>query len=187
MKKIDKKNLIIVISVIAIIIVVIGSIIYFNKEEEIVVDNKNEIIPTEEISDVQLRNTNLVLYYINKDTGEIEAENRKIDSKKLMNNAPKEIIKIWLKGPENENLICGCLENTKVNNIKINDDCAIVDFSKEFLDNRENVDELKNIYCIVNTLTELKEINYVQILIDGKENVYYGNINLSEKYLKLNE
>jgi spore germination protein GerM len=62
-----------------------------------------------------------------------------------------------------------------------------VDFSKEFLDNRENVDELKNIYCIVNTLTELKEINYVQILIDGKENVYYGNINLSEKYLKLNE
>lgn len=186
MKKINKKNYYIIISVILIIVFLIIGIIYINREEEVVNDIK-EIIPTEEISDEQLRSTIISLYYINKNTGEIEVENKKIDSKKILNNTYNEILNMWINGPESNNLMCGCSKDTKINNIEIKNNCAVIDFSKEFLDNKDNVDELKNIYCIVNTLTELKEINCVKILIDGEENVYYGNINLSEKYIRLNE
>ena len=36
-------------------------------------------------------------------------------------------------------------------------------------------------------MTELTEINSVKILINGQENNYLGEFNLSEKYVKLNE
>ena len=49
------------------------------------------------------------------------------------------------------------------------------------------INELRIVYCIVNTLTELNEINSVKILIDGEENVYFGSVNLSEEYFRLKE
>lgn len=184
MKKINKKTTFIIITII-LSVIFLGGIAFSRKG--IVIENISEIIPNEEISDEQLRYTKILLYYINEETGEIEAEYKKIDSKILVENAPEEIIRIWLAGPEGEKIICGCSENTKLNNIKIENDCAVVDFSQEFLEKEENIEELKIVYCIVNTLTELNEINSVKILINGEENIYYGSINLSEKYVRLNQ
>ncbi len=48
-------------------------------------------------------------------------------------------------------------------------------------------EEVKVVYCIVNTLTELTEVDCVRILVDGQENKYLGNINLSEKYVRLGD
>ena len=47
------------------------------------------------------------------------------------------------------------------------DDCAVLDFSEEFLNYNKNDEKIKNniINCIVNTLTELTEVNKVK----GKE------------------
>lgn len=182
----NKKNIIILICVIFLIITIIIGWSYFNSEEEVI--NNSEIVPEEEISDEQLRNTIISLYYINKDTNEIEIESRLIDAKILLNNPYNELINIWLNGANSEKLITGCSKNVKVNNINLNGDCLEIDFSKEFIDEYEgNVgEELKVVYSIVNTVTELTEVNCVKILIDGQENQYLGNINLSEKYLKIN-
>ena len=67
-------------------------------------------------------------------------------------------------------------------------DCLSVDFSKEFIEEftGEKGEESKVIYGIVNSLTELTEINSVKILIDGEENKYLGDFNLSEKYFRIN-
>ena len=54
-------------------------------------------------------------------------------------------------------------------------DCVVLDFSSEFLNfDKEN----KNILLdsIVNTLTELTEVNKVKILIDGNDNDKFNEI-----------
>ena len=56
-------------------------------------------------------------------------------------------------------------EGTKVNKAEINGDCVTVDLSQEFL----NSSGTNAIYAIVNSLTELKEVNSVKFLIDGEE------------------
>ena len=50
-------------------------------------------------------------------------------------------------------------------------DCLVIDFSQEILNyNKEEKNAKENIInTIVNTMTELTEINRVKFLIDGKE------------------
>ena len=158
--KINGKKLFFIAVILLIIILLIAVWSYINGDEE-VINDVQEIVPSEEITDEQLRNTSISLYFVNKETGEIEVESRTI----------------------------GCSGELKINKIEINKNCAIVDFSEEFLKktNDENISELKIIYCVVDTLTELTEIDSVKILINGQENIYFGNINLSEEYYRLAE
>lgn len=183
----NKKILIIIFSII-ILIVIFFLWTYLNADEEVVNEIK-EIVPQEEISDEQLRSTNILLYFVNKDTGEIEVESRLIDAKILLEDPCKQLLNLWILGPNNEKLDTYCSKNIKINNIEIIDNCAIVDLSKEFIDGYTGIEELnlKVIYCIVNTLTELKEVESVKILIDGQQNEYLGNINLYENYYRLSE
>ncbi len=175
--------------VIGILIIILGIILwsYFNRDEE-VIKKSNEIVPEEEISDEQLRNTIISLYFINKESGELEIENKLIDAKKLLNNPYEELIKLWLQEPNNKQLSNNCSKNVKLNNVKIDGSCVIVDLSNEFINEYNGTDNQipQVIYGIVNTLTELNEVDSVKILIDGKENMYLGSFNLSEKYYRIN-
>lgn len=176
--------------IMGILLIVLGIVLwsYFNSDEE-VINESQEIIPEAEISDEQLRNTVVSLYFINKESGEIEFESKLIDAKILLNNPYEELINLWLKGPNNEKFETYCSEDVKLNSVEIKNDCAIIDFSKEFIENytgKEN-DAIKVIYCIVDTLTELTEVNSIRILIDGKEGQYLGNFNLSETYYRISE
>lgn len=177
------------IIVVCILIIILGIILwsYFNGEEE-VINNVQEIVPEEEISDEQLRNTIISLYFINKETGEIEVESRLIDAKKLLINPYNELVNLWILGPNSEKLKTGCSSEVKINCIELVENCAVVDLSKNFIDeyNGEKDSELKVVYCLVNTLTELTEVDSVKFLIDGQENQYLGSVNLSEKYYRVN-
>jgi spore germination protein GerM len=64
--------------------------------------------------------------------------------------------------------------------VKIENGCAIINFSNEFLNYENEENKLKIINSIVNTLTNLKEINSIKILINGKENE-----NLLDEYCKI--
>lgn len=176
--------------VIAILLIILGVVLwsYYNGDEE-VINSTQEITPQEEISDEQLRNTIVSLYFINKDTGETEIESKLIDAKILLNNPYEELVKLWLAGASNEKLGNNCSKNVVLNSAKLEGECVTVDFSKHFIDEYAGDEEgkIKVVYCLVNTLTELTEVNYVRILIDGEENIYFGNFNLSEKYAKLNQ
>lgn len=175
--------------VIGILLIILGIVLwsYYNRDEK-VISNTIDITPEQEISDEQLRNTILSLYFIDKETSEIKIESKLIDAKLLMDNPYEKIIKFWLEGPTNNKLKNNCSKNIKINNIILNDDCLVIDFSEEFIAEYLGTEEEKisTIYCLVNTLTELNEINSIKILINGEENKYLGNFNLSEKYLKLN-
>ena len=181
-----KKLYFIVIGVLLLILaVVLWS--YFNRDEEVINESK-EITPEVEISDEQLRNTIVSLYFINSENGEIESESKMIDAKILMEDPCEKLINLWFAGANNAKLKTNCSAEVKINSVKLDGDCAVIDLSKEFIEgyNGKENEEIKVIYCLVNTLTELTEVNSVKILVDGEENKYLGNFNLSEKYFRLN-
>lgn len=177
-----KNKKIIIISAVIIAIIGIVILIYCSMSVE-KLDNKvieNEIIPEEEISDEQLRETTINLYYINK-FYEITPEMRKMDSKILLENPYKEVMNLLIEGPISEELKTGFPENVCINNIEKNGDCLIIDFSKEFIENQEDNEEIQGLVIsqIVNTMTQFTEINGVKILIEGEANLSFRNGNIS--------
>ena len=159
-----------IILILILIILFIGYLIYKN-------NNKNkttyvEYIPEEEITDKQLRTTIITLYFVDKNNLTITPEARQIDAKELLDNAPLKLINLLIEGPKSENLIKIIPENTKINNAEIIGNVVCLDFSEDFI-MEQNLGEEKEkliIESIVKTVTELKEINKVKILINGEEN-----------------
>ena len=158
----NKKRIIIIVSI---FIVLISGGIYFisnyknNKEIE-------EILPEEEISEEQLRQTIVSLYYVNKETRELMPEARLVDVKVLINDPYLKLINLLIEEPKNSNLKSAMPNGTTINKVELKGDILFVDFSKEFIENHEGgIENEKNtIYSIVNTMTELTEINGIKIL-----------------------
>mgnify|MGYP003292141282 CR=1 FL=1 len=178
-----------IIILIILIILFVGYLIYKNIKNK----NTNEIleyIPEEEITDEQLRETIITLYFMNMDTGNLMAEARKIDAKELLDNPYKKIIELLIEGPKNERLVKLIPENTKLNNAEIINDIIYLDFSSEFINEQSlgEEQEKKIINSIINTLTELNEVNGIYITINGEKDlgfpdngVKFNNIFTREK------
>lgn len=175
MKK--KEGILVVVILLLIVLALGGVLIFYNKNSN--EENKivNEYTPQEEITEDQLQNTIISVYFINKETKEINPEARTIKVNLLINNPYKYLIEQLIEGPKNEKLEKGIPENTKLNKVELKEDILYIDFSKEFIENapkgKEN--EQKIIETIVKTVTELNEVNYIKILIDGKENEAFAD------------
>ena len=182
-----KKKTIIILSIMLIAIIGI-TILYFrgNIEYEYV---NNEIEPEEEISDDQLRQTMISVYYVDKNSNEIMPEVKIIDAKNLLNNPYEVLINYLLEGPKSENLKKAIPDGVKLNSVNLKSGVLYVDFSKEFIENHPGgeIEESNTIYTIVNTVTELTEVEAVKILIDGEENKCFVDekMNFSESFVRL--
>ena len=172
--KINKK---LIISIIIILIIVGVAIWYFffnesNKQNEI-----SEIIPEEEISEEQMRQTIVSLYFYNSNTKSLVPEGRLIDVKELVEEPYKKLMELLIEGPQNESLSKTIPEGTIINKIGLKGDILYLDLSKEFVDNHSGGEEMESatIYSIVNTMTNLTEVNAVKILIDGEENKAFND------------
>lgn len=177
------KKILIYIGVIfaLIFVIILGWLVSVNKNAE---NNINEIVPQEEISDNQLRQTIITLYFMNKETGELEPEARQIDAKLLLENPYEIILNKLLEGPKNDNLIGIIPEGTKINKIEIKDEIVYIDFSDNFI-NEQTLGEKQEkliINSILKTLIELNEVNGIKILINGKENLGFpdNEVNFNE-------
>ena len=166
----NKKLLMYIIIILLIIFILfIGYAVINNKKK-----NKNykinEYIPEEEITDAQMRETNVKLFFWNEENNCLEEEIRKIDSKKLLENPEKKIIELLLEGPKEKNLKRIIPENTKIISIEKNGETAVLKFSKElksgeeFTNNKENI-----INSILKTALQLNEISNIKILVEGEE------------------
>ena len=156
----------IIIGVISLILVAIGTLIYFN------VGIETEYTPEPEIEESEYRNTIVSLYFQNKDTKELQIETRLIDSKELLDNPYDKLITLLLEGANSENLESTIPSETTLIGTTLENDCLVVNLSKEFIERQEGdvIAKINSIYSIVNTVTELKEVCSVKILIDGQEN-----------------
>lgn len=83
----------------------------------------------------------------------------------------KTILNLLIQGPEDKTLVRTIPEETKVKNVYINEGVCYVDLSEEFITKHMggSTAEMLTIYSIVNTLTDLDNINKVQFLIEGSK------------------
>ena len=173
-----KKNKKIYIAIISFILIMLLAIymyknISIQKNAE---DEYQDYTPQEEISEEQSRQTIVTLYFQNKETKELMPEARMVDIKEMVNTPYDKLINLLIEGPKNEKMERIIPENTKLLGTKVDGECITVDFSAEFLNydktNEKSKDNLIN--SIVNTLTELTEINKVKFLVDGTENAEFS-------------
>ena len=161
----------IVICIIVLILIGLGIWYFFfydgNKSNEV-----NEIIPEEEISEEQMRQTIVSLYFYNESTEGLTPEGRLIDVKELVEEPYRKLMELLIEGPQNTGLSRTIPEGTRINKVELKGDILYLDLSKEFIENHSGGEEKESatIYSIVNTMTNLTEVNSVKILIDGEEN-----------------
>ena len=173
------KRKLFIFTVIVFIVVLVGSIIFFiiNKTSNNSTNESNEYIPEEEISDDEIRKTIVSIYFKNIETNTLVPESICIDVKELSDNPYIKLLNILASGPNNDKLESPLPEGTTINNAYLKGNTVYVDFSKEFIDNAPTGVEEEGllIYSIVNTLTELNEVNSVKILINGEENKSFSD------------
>ena len=169
--KTNLKKIVIVLVIIAIIAGVITYFINKNKKPEYV-----EYEPQEEISEEQSKQNIIKDYFPNKETKELMPEARMVDIKEMVNTPYDKLINLLIEGPKNEKQEKIIPENTRLLGTKIDGECITIDFSTEFLNYDKTNENSKNnlINSIVNTLTELTEINKVKFLVDGTENTEFS-------------
>lgn len=172
-----------IIVILVILTVLICGILLFNTNVEV------EYVPETEIGEVDLRKTMITLYFPNADNKELQKESRLIDSKDLLLNPYEELLNMLMEGPESDFLQKAVPEGTKMLSVELIGQCLNINFSKEFVENcsAEQRDKENAIYSIVNTVTELNEVNSVKILIEGEEGQGFADIGLdfSREFSKL--
>ncbi|MDQ2085353.1 GerMN domain-containing protein [Herbivorax sp. ANBcel31] len=129
------------------------------------------------------------LYFANKDCTELKLEIRYIpvsEAKKSVNHLAGIIVNELIKGPKVDELRPTIPSESKLKSkIEIDGDVAVVDFNSEFREKHsgEKAQEKMTIYSIVNSLTELKEIDKVQFLIEGeKVKEFKGNFRFNKTF-----
>lgn len=166
------KKIIIIFTVLLIIVLIGGFFIikhFKDKEKNNIIE---EYIPQEEITEEQNRQTIVSLYFLDKESNKILPEARLVDIKEIINDPYDKLVNMLIEGPKNEKYLKIIPENTKLNKCYMQNDILFLDFSKEILNYDKNKKDSKNLIIdsLVNTLTELTEVNGIKILIDGKEN-----------------
>lgn len=108
------------------------------------------------------------LYFLEEQNNEIVAETREIE---IPNNAlPAEVaVQELLKGPKKEGLKSIIPKKTKLLDLKVQNNLAKVNFSKEFFELNSIPAKRLAIISVVNTLTDLPNIDEVNIMLEGKE------------------
>lgn len=177
----NRKTLIIII-VLVIAIAITGILLWSNRSKN---TEENVIQPQEEITDEQMRTALVTLYYMNKETKELTPEGKMIDVKKLLTDPYETLINLLIEQPKNEKLQSAIPNGTKVLGAELKGDVVYLDLSNEFIENN-SVEEKTIINAIVNTLTELNEVNGVKILINGQENKEFkgGKFNFKDTFAR---
>ena len=113
--------------------------------------------------------TTVNLYFISEDRESLTKEKRTL-TLTLTDKLPEVMVRELIKGPEEEGLSSAIPVGTEINEIMIKDKVCYLDLSAEFQKNHLGGprEEALTIYSIVNSLTELPNIQYVQFLIDGQ-------------------
>lgn len=177
----NRKTLIIII-VLVIAIAITGILLWSNRSKNM---EENVIQPQEEITDEQMRTALVTLYYMNKETKELTPEGKMIDVKKILTDPYETLINLLIEQPKNEKLQSAIPNGTKVLGAELKGDVVYLDLSNEFIENN-SVEEKTIINAIVNTLTELNEVNGVKILINGQENKEFkgGKVNFKDTFTR---
>ena len=96
-------------------------------------------------------------------------------------NLPELIVRRLIEGPQSVSLLPTVPEGTELLNISVEDRICAVDFSEAFRDNRPDtaLGERMTVFSVVNSLTQLDEVDAVDILVQGEKVERYLHLDLS--------
>lgn len=124
----------------------------------------------------------VVLYFADDQAEYLVPEKREVSLQKNESTA-EAIVKALISGPKNTKLGVTIPAGTKLRSVNIKENTAYVDFSEEIKTKHwgGSAGESMTIFSIVNSLTEMKEIKQVQILIAGvKQDSLAGHLDISQ-------
>lgn len=125
----------------------------------------------------------VMLYFPNKDGSKLVGETRKI---KVTDQQPlaQYIINELIKGSDNPELARPLSKDTVLLSVEASGDICFVNFKGNFIDKNTATAEKEKmtIYSIVDSLTELDNIERVHFLIDGKKVDNFGNLNIGSMF-----
>ena len=101
-------------------------------------------------------------------------------------NLPDYILRSLIEGPQSESLHPTIPKGTVLLNVNIVDRVCLVNFSAEFLQNRprNELDERMTVFSVVNSLTQLEEVDSVEILVEGSSVERYYELDLSRELVR---
>lgn len=174
----NKKLLLLLFLVLFIILVSLFFIIknFKSKDSSNENDSYANYTPEEEISNKQLRETNITLYFVDSDN-QIQSEKRLIDSADLLENPYKHLVELLISGPKTDSLKNVFPDNVKILDTKLENNCIVLNFSEELASVSEDTQKYNIVNTILNTLSQLNEVNSIKILVSGET-----NDNFNEEY-----
>ena len=126
--------------------------------------------------------TNLTLYFANEDGTALVPEVEEVIYSSNI-SMEKLVIEKLLEGPKNDHLRATLPPDRKVSSITVKDGICYVNFEPSNQEIVANVSEEVSVYSIVNSLSEIKNVNKVQILIDGEsDRMFRESISLSNVF-----
>ena len=123
------------------------------------------------------------LYFPDSDGNKLVLEERRVETQNALSLANIVVTEL-IKGPENKKLSAAIPKETKIVSIKTTENVCTVNFSGEFVSKTPSGSAATRmtLFSVVNSLCELKDISKVQILIDGKSDVEFGNYMFDEAF-----
>lgn len=141
--------------------------------------NRTSIINNTVIQPDKIQMHIATLYFSNADSLLLLPETRAIYVKQT-ESVEYQIVEQLVSGPNMLDHFSTIPAETKVNNIKTELGICYVDLNQNFVSKQpvQSNSEI-TIYSIVNSLTELDDVEKVQFLIDGRKVDYYNGINIT--------
>lgn len=125
------------------------------------------------------------LYFADKNTGKLRKEIRKInvtDSQSIEQCILNELA----AGPKNNELESVISSDTSVISVQTTDGTCFVNFSPSFVSKNSGSKEkeMRAVYAVVNSLTELDSVKNVQFLVEGKKSDSFGSISIDGTFYR---
>ena len=129
----------------------------------------DEIVPEEEISQLDEQGSNVLMYFENNETGIIEEKYITIEPKSLLINPYENLLSVLKQSPNNEKYKSIIPEGFNLKNIEVEKNLLIINFQCEDFEkySEESLSNIKN--CISDVMFQLNEINQIKLLINDIE------------------
>ena len=153
-----------------------GNVIGAMKENDIIMN------PGEQINGIS--EFELTLYFADSTGKALVRETRDVYASANV-SVEKLIVEQLIEGPADAKLQATIPEGTSIVNVSFLDGVCFVNLNEVFLNQNYDIDESVVVYSIVNSLTELDEVEYVQISVNGDTSgVYRDSLSLDTLFEK---
>lgn len=153
--------------------------------EKIAVLNRDVVMNNPTVNPEKTKWQVVYLYFANQDGSKLVCQQRGMEVKQSQ-SLEYQIVEQLIIGPDNSNganLQQTIPSDTKIKDIKTEEETCYVNLSRDFIKKKGSIAENIIIYSIVNSLTELDNVNKVQFLIEGEKiNEYNGDLDFSKPF-----